>query len=252
MAGAKDVLLVTQDGPVVTLTLNRPEKLNAVDDELHEALAGVWHELEMLGDARAVVLTGAGRAFCAGGDVEAFAALMRGEAARRRVTASGRAIVTEMLRFPLPVIAAVNGPAVGLGCSLALLSDVVVMADTAFLADNHVQYGLVPGDGGFVWPLLTGMLQAKLPLLLGERIDATEAHRLGLATQVCSLDDLLPRAEEIARRISALATPAVQATKRMLNLQVERAIHGSMDYAMAAEGAAMTGGDVTGSRTGER
>jgi enoyl-CoA hydratase len=245
MPGAADVLLVTQDGPVVTLTMNRPEKLNAVDYELHEALAGIWQELERRDDVRAVILTGAGRAFCAGGDVEAFAVLMRGVAARRQVAASGRAIVTEMLRFPVPVIAAVNGPAVGLGCSLALLSDAVIMSDTAFLADNHIQYGLVPGDGGFVWPMLTGMMQAKLPLFLGDRIDATEAHRLGLATMRCSPEDVLPRARETAERIAAMSTTAIRATKRMLNLQIERAILGAMDFAMAAETAALAGSEAT-------
>jgi enoyl-CoA hydratase len=222
---------------VLTLTLNRPDKLNAVDYELHEALAGVWSDIARLDDVRAVVLTGAGRAFCAGGDVKAFESIMRGESARRNLAASGRAIVTEMLQFPLPVIAAVNGPAIGLGCSIALLSDAVIMADTAFLADNHVQHGLVPGDGGFVWPMLTGMLQAKLPLFLGDRLDAAEAYRLGLATKICASADLMAQANEAAHRIAALSTTAVRATKRMLNLQVERAIHGVMDFAMAAEAA---------------
>jgi enoyl-CoA hydratase len=245
MADSATPLLMSQDGSVLTLTLNRPDKLNAVDYELHEALAEVWREIAVRDDVRAVVLTGAGRAFCAGGDVKAFAAIMKGAAARRNLAASGRAIVTEMLQFPLPVIAAVNGPAIGLGCSLALLSDVVVMADTAFLADNHVQHGLVPGDGGFVWPMLTGMMQAKLPLFLGDRLDAAEAFRLGLATRTCPAAELTEVAEDIARRIAALSTTAVRATKRMLNLQTERAIHAVMDFAMAAEGASFGSTDGT-------
>jgi enoyl-CoA hydratase len=246
-------LLLSQHGPVVTVTLNRPAVLNAVDYDLHEALAGVWGELARRDDVRSVVLTGAGRAFCAGGDVQAFAKIMQGAQARRNVAAAGRAIVTEMLRFPLPIVAAVNGPAVGLGCSLALLSDVVVMADTAFLADNHVQHGLVPGDGGFIWPMLTGMMQAKLPLFLGDRIDAAEAYRLGLATRTCAADELISTAEEIASRIAALSTTAIRATKRMLNLQMEGAIHGVMDFAMAAEAASFaTGAAASDGMAGEQ
>jgi enoyl-CoA hydratase len=154
---------------------------------------------------------------------------------RRQMAAAAQGIVLGMLRCPMPIVAAVNGPAIGLGCSLALLSDVVVMADTAYLADTHVQHGLVPGDGGFIWPLLSGMMQVRLPLMLGDRIDAAEAYRLGLATRVCGPDVLLETSDEIAQRIAAMPRGAVQDTKRMLNLYIERSITGVMDFAMAAE-----------------
>jgi len=228
-------LLVEQQGPLLRLTLNRPAKLNAVNRELHDALADTWSSIGRRRDAAVVVLTGAGRAFCAGGDVAEFGRMEASGDDRRAMAAEAQAIVLGMLRCPLPIIAAVNGPAIGLGCSLALLSDVVVIADTAYLADTHVQHGLVPGDGGFIWPLLSGMMQVRLPLMLGDRIDAAEAYRLGLATRVSTPEALMETAEGIAERLAAMPRGAVQDTKRMLNLYVERAINGVMDFAMAAE-----------------
>jgi enoyl-CoA hydratase len=228
-------LLVERDDRILRITLNRPAKLNAVNRALHDALAEVWSTAGRRQDVDVVVLTGAGRAFCAGGDVSEFAGVMQGANRRREMAAAARAIVMDMIRCPLPIIAAVNGPAVGLGCSLALLSDVVVMSEDAFLADTHVQHGLVPGDGGFVWPLLTGMMQAKLPLLVGDRVDAAEAFRLGLATRTCSSAELAKVTDDIARRIASMPRGAVQDTKRMLNLYLERSVNGVLDFAMAAE-----------------
>jgi enoyl-CoA hydratase len=233
-SGTSETLKVAQEGSVLTITLNRPEKLNSVNQELHEALAGVWSSIRT-SDAAVIILTGAGRAFCAGGDVAEFGDIMQGAAHRREMVASARQMIVDMLRCPVPIVAAVNGPAIGLGCSLALLSDAVVMAEGAFLADTHVRFGLVPGDGGFLWPLLTGMMQAKLPLLLGDRIDAAEAYRLGLATKVCPPEELARETKDIADRLAALPRGAVQYTKQMLNLHMERSISGIMDFAMAAE-----------------
>jgi enoyl-CoA hydratase len=232
----EQTVVVEQDGAILRVTLNRPDKLNAVNHAMHDALADVWRSAHGREDLRAIVLTGAGRAFSAGGDLDEFTGVMQGAARRREMVASARAIVVEMLRCPLPIVAAVNGPAVGLGCSLALLSDVVVMADEAFLADTHVQHGLVPGDGGFIWPLLTGMMRAKLPLMVGDRIGAAEAYRLGLATRTCPRAELTAQADAIANRLASMPGYAVQDTKRMLNLYIERSISGVMEFAMAAEG----------------
>ncbi len=229
------VLTERVDGRVLTITMNRPEKLNAVNEAMHAALASTWVSAAARDDIAVIVLTGAGRAFSAGGDVGEFGGMMDEGPRRREMVAAARAIVTGMLRCPLPIVAAVNGPAVGLGCSLALLSDVVVMSQAAFLADTHVQHGLVPGDGGFIWPMLTGMMQAKLPLMTGDRIDADEAYRLGLATKICSADSLQECVEEVAGRLAAMPRGAVQDTKRMLNMHTERALFGVMDFAMAAE-----------------
>src|SRR6201986_376056 len=129
------VLTVESDGPVRIVTLNRPEAFNAFSHDLHNALASVWQQLSGDWDARAVVLTGAGRAFSAGGDVPGFLESLETPGLRRSGFREAGPLVTEMLRFPLPVIAAVNGPAVGLGASVAVMCAIVYMAATAFLAD---------------------------------------------------------------------------------------------------------------------
>jgi enoyl-CoA hydratase/carnithine racemase len=141
-----------------------------------------------------------------------------------------------MVRCPVPVIAAVNGPAVGLGCSLALLSDMVLMAEGAYLADPHVQVGLVAGDGGaMVLPLIVGLARAKELLFLGERVSATEAVRLGLANRVVPGDKLLDEAMDLARRLAALPAGALRGTKRAVNLHLEHAMSTVMETALAAE-----------------
>jgi hypothetical protein len=141
-----------------------------------------------------------------------------------------------MARFPAPVIAAVNGPAVGLGCSMALLSDLVLMAEGAFLADPHLSVGLVPGDGGpMLLPLIVGPARAKEMLFLGERVPATEAVRLGLANRVVPGEQLLDEAMDLARRLAALPVRALRDTKRAVNLHLEHAMATVMEDALAAE-----------------
>lgn len=138
---------VTADGGLRIITLSRPDELNAVNDALHVGLAKIWAALDEDADARAAVITGAGRAFSAGGDFAYLDELRRDEALRQKTIKHGRELVIGMVRCRIPVIAAVNGPAVGLGCSLAALSDIVYIAETAFFADPHVQIGLVAADG---------------------------------------------------------------------------------------------------------
>ena len=182
-------LVVTAEGPVRLVEMNRPEQLNAASEALHTALAAVWDRLADDDGVRAVVLTGRGRAFSAGGDFHVMTRVQRDEAFREQNIAEARRIITGMVRCPVPVIAAVNGPAVGLGCSLALLSDLVLMAERAYLADPHVQVGLAAGDGGaLVLPLITGRARAKELLFLGERVSA---------------------ADEVARRLQRAGTEAV-------------------------------------------
>ena len=134
------------------------------------------------------------------------------------------------------MIAAVNGRAVGLGCSLALLSDLVLMAEGSYLADPHVQVGLVAGDGGaMVLPLIVGLARAKELLFLGERVSATEAVRLGLANRVVPGDELLDEAMDLARTLAALPAGALRGTKRAVNLHLEQAMATVMETALAAE-----------------
>ena len=218
-------LVVTVEGPVRLIELNRPEQRNAASEALHTALAGVWDHVAADDDVRAVVLTGRGRAFSAGGDFHVMTRVQQDEAFREQNIDEARRIITGMVRCPVPVITAVNGPAVGLGCSLALLSDMVLMAEGAYLADPHVQVGLVAGDGGaMVLPLIVGLARARELLFLGERVSATEAVRLGLANRVVPGDKLLDEAMDLARRLAALPAGALRGTKRAVNLHLEQAM----------------------------
>jgi enoyl-CoA hydratase len=226
-------LVVAREGPVRVVTLNRPERLNAVDAELHAELTGVWARLTADRGARAVVLTGAGRAFSAGGDAEFLRATNTDEEFRWRALDEARRLVAELARFPLPVVAAVNGPAVGLGSSLASLCDLILMSETAFFADPHVPLGVAAADGAAaVWPALMGSMRAKYHLLTGDRITAPMALEYGLANQVLPADELLPAAVTLAQRLAALPPHAVRATKRAVNLQLPLHV---MDFATAAE-----------------
>jgi enoyl-CoA hydratase len=234
--GSTDVLLVEGQGPVRTVTLNRPERLNAVNEELHSALANVWGTLRDDDEVRAVVLTGAGKAFSAGGDMDYLVHVSSDPEFRYRTMSEARRIVTEMLAFPKPVIAAVNGPAVGLGCSLAVLADVVFMSERAIMADPHVTLGVVAADGGVLaWPLMMSMLRAKEYLLTGDRIDAVAAERLGLANHVVAPDELLAKAQHLAERLSLQPQQALWDTKRALNMHMSAAIAKVIDFAFASE-----------------
>jgi enoyl-CoA hydratase len=229
-------LVVTEHGTVRRVTLSRPEVRNAVNGELHEALADVWQVLARDPGAHAVVLTGAGRAFSAGGDHEYLSRIAEDEQYRYDNMRHARRIVTEMMAFPLPVIAAVNGAAVGLGCSIAVLSDVVLLSEQAFFADPHVTIGLVAADGGALcWPLVTSLLRAKEFLFTGDRIDAATALELGFANRVVAPDDLLDEAHALAARLAEQPTQALRDTKRAINIHLQRAVSGVLDFAFAAE-----------------
>ncbi len=227
---------IAAEGTIRIVTLNRPEALNATNEVLHEGLAELFGQLESDREARAVVLTGAGRAFSAGGDFTYLDQLASDEDLRRASLVAGRKIVTGMVRCRMPVIAAVNGPAVGLGCSLVALSDVVYIAESAYLADPHALVGLVAADGGpVVWPLLISLHLAKEYALTGDRIPAKRAAEIGLANHVVADDQVVDEALACAKRMVRLPKGAVEDTKRLLNMQMERAVLNTIDFALSAE-----------------
>jgi enoyl-CoA hydratase len=231
-----DELRVSADGAVRIVTLNRPDALNASNEALHRGLSLVWRELAEDAEARAVILTGAGRAFSAGGEFGVMQRLHADAAFRERTMAEARTILHDMIRFPLPLIAAVNGPAVGLGCSLAVACDIVLISDQAHLADPHLSVGLVPGDGGAaLWPLLTSLLRAKEFLFTGDPIAPELAVQLGLANRVVPHADLISEALKLAQRLARVPQAALRDTKRALQAHVEQAALGPLEIAIEAE-----------------
>ncbi|MEU7811747.1 enoyl-CoA hydratase/isomerase family protein [Pseudonocardia sp. NPDC049154] len=231
-----DPILVTRADGIITVTLNRPETHNAFDEVLHDEFPRLMADLDDDSDARAVVLTGAGTSFSAGGNLDDFAAFVTDFDARRRAMRRARRLVEAMLSTELPVVCAVNGPAVGLGCTLVTLCDVVFMGESAFLADPHVKIGLVAGDGSAVtWPFLTSLLKAKEYILTGDKIPAPLAVELGLANRVVPDADLLTEATAFAARIATLPPQAVRDTKSTLNQHLRGAMVSTLGMGLAAE-----------------
>ena len=236
-----DEIQIEEDGPIRIIRLNRPDELNATNHVLHKGIAGLFPQISDDPDARVAVITGNGRAFSAGGDFHYLDELTKSDDMRRETMVDGRNIVTGMVACRVPVVAAVNGPAVGLGCSLVALSDIVFMAESAHLADPHVLVGLVAADGGPVtWPLLTSLQLAKEYALTGDRIPARRAAEIGLANHVCPDDEVLAQAVACAHRIAKLPKQAVEDTKRILNLHLDRAVLATLDFALTAEDRSFT------------
>ena len=225
-----------RDGDVLVATIDRADSsVNAVDATLHAELAELFRTLKTEAEARAVLLTGAGRAFSAGGDM-AWLPSLRTTDSIHALRREAKQIVWDMLDVEIPIVCGLNGAAAGLGASVALLCDVIVMAETAIIVDPHVRIGLVAGDGGAaVWPLLLGPLAAKRHLLLGEPLTAAEARRLGVASEVCPADQVSERARDWARRLAAGAPLAVQGTKIAVNAQLKQALLTSFDVSTAME-----------------
>ena len=232
-------IAVTDNGPVRIATLNVPDELNAFSEQMHESFLTLWSALADDADARAVVLTGAGRAFSAGGSFEDFERRRVDLDFRAKSIRQAREIVEAMIEFPLPVVAAVNGPAVGLGCTIATLCDIVFIATETFIADPHVSVALVAGDGGAVgWPASTSLLKAKQYMLTGDRIPADVAVELGLANFSVPKDELADAAVAFAQRLAAQPPQAVQQTKLLLNRHLkanaERALQQGLDAEYAS------------------
>jgi enoyl-CoA hydratase len=223
-------------GEVLRVTIAHPSSaLNAVDDRLHRDLTALFAGLRREDRARAVVLTGRGRAFSAGGDFAWFPSLRsveRLDALRR----DARQLVWDLLDVEVPIVAAVNGHAMGLGASIALLCDVIFMAKEATIGDPHVRVGLVAGDGGAaIWPLAVGPARATQYLLTGDPLTAAEAERIGLVNRVVPAADLAEEAMAFARRLAAGAPLAVRYTKLAVNKLVKEALNVAFDTSTALE-----------------
>ncbi|CAM3634903.1 enoyl-CoA hydratase/isomerase family protein [Tsukamurella ocularis] len=201
---------------VLTVRFNRPEAFNAVNRQLHTELARVFAEIRTDTETRAVVLTGEGRAFSAGGDLKN---ITEGAGARLdRTFTEARKIVLDLLELPQPIISAVNGPAMGLGATIALLCDVVFASDRAQFGDPHVRIGVGAGDGSIViWPWLIGINRAKQYLMTGDAMSAEKAERLGLVNELVPHDELIASAQTFAKRLADGPQRAIRGTKDVLN-----------------------------------
>ena len=236
-----EFIKVEKDGKVAIFTLNRPETLNAISPQLHTELEDIFADVTRDDDVNVVVLTGAGRAFCSGGDVKGMGTGQRDPGDRRVAVRYGKKLIHNMIEVEQPIIAAVNGHAVGLGATLALFCDIIIASENAKIGDPHVSVGLVAGDGGAViWPLLCGLAKAKEYLMTGDLMSAAEAERIGLINHVVPPDEVMPKALELAHRLANGPTRAIRWTKLCCNKRLRDEVNLVLDASLAVETISMT------------
>jgi enoyl-CoA hydratase len=223
-------------GFVLRVVIAHPtHPMNVVDDGMHREMARLFRELKRERTARAVLLTGRGKAFSAGGDTN-WMPQFKDPVLFDEIRRDGKQLIWDLLDVEIPIVAALNGHAIGLGASIALLCDVIFMADTAVIADPHVKVGVVAGDGGAaIWPLLLGPARAKQYLMTGDAVKAAEAERIGLVNRVVPAAELDAEAMAFATRLAAGAPIAVQFTKHAVNKLVKDALNIAFDTSMALE-----------------
>lgn len=232
-------LSIQKDNGIATLTLNQPDNRNAIHAEMHAELEHVW--LDLAGDrsVNVILFTGAGKTFSAGGDIKRMASRFgtdEGWEFSLVTPANTRRLFQNILEVEQPIICAVNGDAVGLGATLALFSDVAIIAETARFGDSHVKVGLVAGDGGaVVWPLLVGPARAKEFLMRGRLVDGTEAHQLGLVNHVVPTGQVMESALKMAQELNALPPLAVRWTKLSVNKWLKHQLNLILDASIAYE-----------------
>jgi enoyl-CoA hydratase len=228
---------------VATVTLNRPESLNAVNEQMHTELETLFAEVAYDDAINAVVLTGSGRAFCAGGDIKGMDSRVR-EGVRRIPLRGAKRLIQNMLEVEQPIIGAINGDAVGLGATLALFCDIIIADERARFGDTHIKVGLVAGDGGaIVWPLLVGVARAKEFLLTGDLLTATEAERIGLVNRVVPAGQAYTEGLTLAKRLAAGPTRVIRWTKLALNKRLKEEVNLVLDASLAVETLSMATDD---------
>jgi enoyl-CoA hydratase len=228
---------------VATVTINRPDQLNAVHAALHHEFEQIWLDLAQDRDVNAILLTGAGEAFSVGGDLTSRdkPTKSKGRGGRRIVMADGRRVIENLLDVEQPIVAAINGDALGFAANVALLCDVTVAAETAKLADTHVALGAVAGDGGAViWPLLIGPNRAKEFLMLGDSLTGADAARIGLVNYAVPGEEVLPKARELVQRLADGPTWAIRWSKLAVNKWLKQQANLIMDAGLAYEALTLT------------
>jgi enoyl-CoA hydratase len=241
-----DTLELTMSGGVAEIRLIRPEVLNRFDELLHkefvEAVSAVGGDVSV----RAILLTSTGKVFSAGGDFDLMRAAHASPQARSGTIQRAREVISALLGLPQPIVAAVHGPAIGLGATVVLACDAVVAARTASLSDAHVAMALAAGDGGaLVWPQSAGMLRARRYLLTGDAIDAERAYQFGLVTDLVDTpDEVGSEARRLAERLASLPPLAVQGTKRALNQITQLRAGEVVEVALLHESATLASDDL--------
>ena len=231
-----DTLLLTRRGRLLTITINRPELLNAVNLRLHEELAEVFVYAAADPYSDVVVLTGAGRAFSAGGDLEHILNNGNNPDLFDEEVRLAKRIVFSMLDLDKPLVCRMNGHAVGLGATLALFCDVIFASEKAKIGDPHVLVGLVAGDGGAaIWPQRIGLCRAKEYLLTGELVPAPKAAEIGLINHALPPEELDAAVDAFCDKLLNGAKRAIRSTKILLNLELKRIAHAVLDAGLAYE-----------------
>jgi len=229
---------------VLLITINRPEVLNATNARLHWELTQVWLTVDADPETRVAVVTGAGKAFSAGGDLDLVEEMAGNADAAARTMREASDLVYNIVNLDKPVVSAINGVAVGAGLVVALLADVSIISETARLTDGHTKLGVAAGDhAAIVWPLLCGMAKAKYYLLTSEFLDGREAERIGLVSLCVAPADVLPRALDVADRLGRGSQPSIRWTKRALNNWLRQA-GPIFDQSLALEMLTFMHGDV--------
>jgi enoyl-CoA hydratase len=212
------LLFERREHGVLLITMNRPEVYNAADEAMHSQLATLWNDVARDDETRVAVITGAGKAFSAGGDL-AMVQRMAGDYDRTtRMLSEMSDLVYNMASCDKPIISAINGVAVGAGLVVGLLADISICAADAKLGDGHVKLGAAAGDhAAIIWPLLCGMAKARYYLLTGEMVTGVEAERIGLVSKVLPRDEVLSEALRIAETLATGSQLAIRLTKRAMN-----------------------------------
>lgn len=234
-----DEIQVTAEGALRLITLNRPDDLNASTTDMLFAYPKLFRGLAEDPEARVAILTGAGRAFSAGGDMTHFVRTLDDSDFARAVQENARCTIHGFIDVPIPIIAAVNGPAVGWGATLATLCDIVLMSEKSFLAEPHINIGLVVGDGiSVAWPLYMSLLRAKELIFTGDRISPQQAVDFGLANRVVAPEKLMDEARALADKLLAQPRQALRETKKLMNLYLHRAAAQMLDATLGRQLAA--------------
>ncbi|AKM07083.1 enoyl-CoA hydratase-related protein [Pelagerythrobacter marensis] len=221
-----ETIIVEREGPLLTITLNRPDRLNAMPPQMADEIGSAFYDLD---DARAVLITGAGKGFCSGADLSARgegSALQNKGGSHRALQNHYNPAINQVLRAPVPVVCAVNGPAAGIGCSLALAGDFVLAGKGAYFLQAFVNIGLVP-DGGSTWMLsrAIGRARATRMMMLGEKIGAQQAEDWGLIFKAVDDDALMDEARALAERLANGPTVAYATMKRNIATALDGEIH---------------------------